>query len=166
MRPYSARSRWNRNVAEIATVTKNSARFTDPIARRGSSPVATSDDTTTGPQPPPTASRKPPPRPRNWGGGLTPLVGTAKHPADDEQRHAREVDRGEGSHACFRKPGQDVGPGHTAKHAGDHDLQEQDLVDVPVMDVRTAGYAGRRDLGGMDGGTGDRRRQSKSDQAR
>src|SRR5262245_14777429 len=49
------------NTATCVAVTKNSARFTEPIAWRGSHPWPTRLDVTIGPHPPPpTASRKPP----------------------------------------------------------------------------------------------------------
>ena len=51
-------------VADWTTVTKNSARFTDPIAMRGSWPRPTSVEVTIGPQPPPPiASINPPTNP-------------------------------------------------------------------------------------------------------
>src|SRR5687767_3285380 len=52
-------------VAVMATVTKNSAAFTDPMVVRGESPRARREAVTIGPQPPPKASQKPPARPRD-----------------------------------------------------------------------------------------------------
>ena len=50
-----------KKVSELANVTKNSARLTEPIVYLAFRPPATSVDVTTGPQPPPPKeSRKPP----------------------------------------------------------------------------------------------------------
>lgn len=50
-----------KKVATSATVTKNSARLTEPIENLGLCPLATKVDVTIGPQPPPPIASKNPP---------------------------------------------------------------------------------------------------------
>ena len=61
-------------VTEVATVTKNSVRLTDPITKRGTWPVPTRVEVTIGPHPPPPmASSMPPPKPMT---GIPRLLGS------------------------------------------------------------------------------------------
>lgn len=65
IKPTINRQRTNpinvKKVATSATVTKNSARLTEPIVNLGLFPFATKVDVTIGPQPPPPIASKVPP---------------------------------------------------------------------------------------------------------
>lgn len=145
----------------MATVRKNSAVLTVPIARRGSDHGG------------------------GDGGAPTPAADRVEEAADDAQRrhdprrayllrlhvmgrapedveaHQGQVADDEGLDDVAFEAGEQIGPGGPADHAGEGQGDEQPPLDVPVEHVAAGGSGGGEDLRAVDAGRGRRGRHSE-----
>src|SRR5829696_8981912 len=157
-----------RKVSEIAGVTKNSDRLTEPMLWRGLSPPAIRVEFTIGPQPPPPiASRKPPAIPSGTSPGTclrSSRLRTMR--PDDQPRHGEQIDGDEDLDRPLRQLGEDIGPDHASEHARGGEPAAQAPVDVLVPDMRRPGEPGRHHLGRMHARAGDGRRRPEGEERR